>query len=84
VLVSRDSSYAVRSSVTVIEVSRTTRAIPTEVGLGKREGLSLRCSANADNVVTIPKGWLEARAGALSREKIEALDRALRFALALA
>jgi mRNA interferase MazF len=84
VLVSRDSAYAVRSSVTVVEVSRTLRTIPTEVPLGKREGLPQRCAANADNVVTIPKAWLEARVAALSAEKLEALDAALRFALALA
>ena len=44
-----------------MEVSRTVRAIPTEVPLGKREGLPQRCAANADTVVTIPKIWLEAR-----------------------
>lgn len=84
VLVSRDSSYAVRASVTVVEVSRTVRAIPTEVPLGKREGLPQRCAVNADNLVTIPKTWLEQRIAALSPEKLEALNSALRFALALA
>ena len=84
VLVSRDSSYAVRASVTVMEVSRTVRSIPTEVPLGKREGLPTRCAANADNVVTIPKTWLESRIARLSDDKIGALDQALRFALGLA
>ncbi|MBI4957440.1 MAG: type II toxin-antitoxin system PemK/MazF family toxin [Myxococcales bacterium] len=84
VLVSRDSSYAVRTSVTVVEVSRTVRAIPTEVPLGRREGLPSRCAANADHVVTIPKGWLQARIASLSTEKRAALDAALRFARGLA
>ena len=83
VLVSRESSYAVRTSVTVVEVSRTMRGIPTEVPLGKREGLPRRCVANADNIVTIPKAWLETRVATLAAEKVEALDAALRFALAL-
>jgi mRNA interferase MazF len=83
VLISRDSSYAVRASVTVMEVSRTVRAIPTEVPLGKREGLPQRCAANADNIVTIPKIWLEARIAPLSEDKIDALDGALRFSLGL-
>lgn len=82
-LVSRDSSYAVRGSVTVVEVSRSARGIPTEVPLGKREGLPRRCVANADNLVTIPKAWLESRIAALSPEKVTALDATLRFALAL-
>jgi len=83
VLVSRDSSYAVRSSVTVVEVSRTVRGIPTEVPLGRRDGMLQKCAVNADNVVTIPKTWLEARIAPLATEKREALDDALRFALAL-
>jgi mRNA interferase MazF len=84
VLVSRDSSYAVRASLTVVEVSRILRAIPTEVPLGKREGLPRKCAANADNLVTIPKSWLETRITMLSTEKLAALDDALKFALALA
>ena len=84
VLVSRDSSYSVRASITVVEVSRTIRAIPTEVPLGKREGLPGRCAANADNLVTIPKTWLDTRIGPLSGQKLVALDAALRFALSLA
>ncbi|MEJ7732297.1 MAG: type II toxin-antitoxin system PemK/MazF family toxin [Polyangiaceae bacterium] len=83
VLVSRESSYAVRSAVTVIEVSRTVRAIASEVPLGKRDGLPRRCAANADNVVTIPKTWLESRIASLAPEKMTALDSALRFAFGL-
>src|SRR5687768_6271117 len=83
VLVSRDSSYAVRNSVTVVEVSRIIRTIPTEVPLGKREGLPKKCAANADNLVTIPKSWLETRIAVLSTEKLATIDDALRFALAL-
>jgi mRNA interferase MazF len=83
VLVSRDSSYAVRSSITVVEVSRMLRGIPTEVPLGKREGLPRKCAANADNLLTIPKTWLETRIAPLPGGKLEALDAALRFALAL-
>ena len=84
ILVSRDSSYAVRASVTVMEVSRTVRSIPTEVPLGKREGLPQRCAANADTLVTIPKTWLDSRIARLSDDKLAALDQALRFALGLA
>ena len=39
--------------------------------------------ANADNVVTIPKAWLESLIVALSSEKATALDEALRFSLGL-
>jgi mRNA interferase MazF len=83
VLVSRNSSYAVRSALTIVEVSTVVRGIPTEVVLHKQDGLPKRCVANADNLVTIPKTWLEERITSLSSEKLAALDDALRFSLAL-
>ena len=83
VLVSRDSAYAVRASVTVVEVSRTIRGIPTEVPLGRRDGLPKRCVANTDSLVTIPKTWLDSRIAPLHPEKTAALDVALRFSLGL-
>jgi mRNA interferase MazF len=83
VLVSRDSAYAVRASVTVAEVSTTVRGIPTEVPLGKRDGLAKKCVVNSDSLVTIPKTWLEGRMAQLPPEKVAALDVALRFSLGL-
>lgn len=67
----------------MVEVSTTVRGIPTEVPLGKRDGLPKRCVANADSLVTIPKTWLESRIASLQTEKSAALDAAVRFALAL-
>jgi mRNA interferase MazF len=83
VLVSRDTAYAVRTSVTVVEISTTVRGIASEVPLGRRDGLPKKCVANTDNVATIPKVWLESRVVSLRREKISALDASLRFSLAL-
>ncbi|MBI4699859.1 MAG: type II toxin-antitoxin system PemK/MazF family toxin [Deltaproteobacteria bacterium] len=84
VLVSRPSAYAVRASVTVVEISTHIRGIPSEVALGRREGLPQRCVANADNLATIPKAWLEGCIAALGKEKATALDAALHFSLGLA
>lgn len=84
VLVSRDAAYApVRTRVVVIEVSRTIRSIESEVLLGKRDGLPVRCVANADNVATIPKAWLDERIAVLTPTRVSELDRALKFALQL-
>ena len=83
VLVSRDVAYAVRASVTVVEVSTTIRGIPSEVRLSTRDGLPRACVANADNVVTIPKAWLKTPIATLAAAKLDALDAALRFALRL-
>ena len=83
VLVSRDAAYDVRASVTVVEVSTRVRGIRSEVPLGPRDGLPRPCVANADNVSTILKHWLETRLVPLSPEKVAELDEALRYSLAL-
>ena len=82
-LVSRNIAYAVRQKITVVEVTTRARRLETEVPLGAAEGLHKRCCANADNLVTIDKGWLDDRAGCLGPEKLAALDRGLALALGL-
>jgi mRNA-degrading endonuclease toxin of MazEF toxin-antitoxin module len=59
------------------------RRIPTEVALGRAEGLPRRCAANLDSVTTIPKRTLARRIAVLPPPKLAAVDRALRFALGL-
>jgi mRNA interferase MazF len=83
VLVSREAAYAVRSSVTVAEVSTVIRGIPSEVPLGTRDGMPRRCVVNADNLVTVPKHWLTERMTPLRPDKLEAVDAALLFSLGL-
>jgi mRNA interferase MazF len=83
VLVSRDAAYAVKTTITVAEVSTTVRGIPSEVPLGAADGLPRRCAANADHLVTISKARLEARLAQLRPDKLAALDEALRFSLGL-
>jgi mRNA interferase MazF len=53
------------------------------VKLGRREGLTRECVVNCDWLVTIGKVDLIERAGSLSPAKLQQLDAALRFALAL-
>jgi mRNA interferase MazF len=83
VLVSRDLAYAIRTNVTVVEVTTRIRGIETEVSLGRREGLSKPCVANADNIHTIPRSLLGEKVGALGAEKARALDAAIKLSLAL-
>ncbi|MEK7657538.1 MAG: type II toxin-antitoxin system PemK/MazF family toxin [Elusimicrobiota bacterium] len=82
-LLTRDRALEVRQSATVVQVTRTVRGIPTEVPLGPEEGLPKPCVANADVLLTIPKSLLAERICALSPEKMQAVGRAVRFALAL-
>jgi mRNA interferase MazF len=83
VLLSRNEAYAVRELVTVAPVTTRVRRIPTEVELGRRDGLPKRCVANLDTITTIPKRTLTGQIARLVPEKVAAVDAALRFALGL-
>jgi mRNA interferase MazF len=83
VLVSRDEAYSIKTRVTVVVVTRTVRGIPTEVRVGRPEGLPKVGVANADELVTIPRTILRERIATLSRSKLDEIDAALRFALGL-
>jgi mRNA interferase MazF len=82
-LLSRDRAYVVRASVTVAPITRTVRGIPTEVPLAPEDGLPVACAVNLDDIVTIPKGLLQERITTLSREKMDLVEAAVRFALDL-
>ncbi len=60
------------------------RAIPTEVALGKRDGMPRPCVINTDNLVTIPRALLESHIASLTTLKLDQLDAALRFSLGIA
>lgn len=67
----------------VVPVTRRSRGLPGEVPLGAEEGLPQPCVANAETIATMDRARLLDRAGALSDEKLAALDSALRYALDL-
>lgn len=80
-LLSRDAAYTYLNRFIVAEITRTVRAIPQEVTLGKREGLPQRCAANFDNIHVISKAELVRRAGSLPRGRVPEVKRALGRAL---
>ena len=83
VLLSRNKAYEILNSFTIAIVTRTVRGIPVEVILGPEDGLPVVCAVNADNLLTIPKMALTDRITSLSQEKLNALVRAVKFALDL-
>jgi mRNA interferase MazF len=83
VLLSRDTAYRVRAAVTVAPVTRTIRGIPVEVLLGQTDGMPARCVVNLDDITILPKSLIKQRITALTAEKIDQIDAAIRFALAL-
>jgi mRNA interferase MazF len=83
VLLSRDSAYRVRAAVTVAPITRTIRNIPVEVLLDQSDGMPARCVVNLDDITILPKSLIQQRVTALSPEKIQKIDDAVRFALEL-
>jgi mRNA interferase MazF len=82
-LLSRESAYRVRTSITVAVVTRTIRDIPVEVVLGEEDGMPTKCVVNLDDILTIPKALLSQRITVLSDSRMASVARAIAFALDL-
>jgi len=83
VLLTRDSAYAVRLSVTVAPVTRRVRGLLAEVPLGPADGLPRPSVVNVDNINTIPKFSVQEYIATLSAAKLQAVEAAIHFALGL-
>lgn len=83
VLLSRDEAYRVRDLVTIAPITTTVRHLPVEVPLGPSEGLSKLCVANLDTILTIRKTQLTRHLSSLPADKIDGINQALKFALAI-
>lgn len=66
VILTRDAVLDNIGGIVVALVTRTARQLPTEVALGRRQGLPVPCVANLDNILTVP---LEAADGGLRRQQ---------------
>lgn len=83
VVLSRDDANRVRDRVIVAPVTTRIRGVPSEVSLGREDGLPKECVANVDTVTTIPKSDLVERISFLAAHKVMELERAVRFVFAL-
>ena len=83
VLLSRDESYKIRNAVIVAQITTTIRNIPTEVYLDTRDDMPKKCVINCDDIATIRKHSLTERITTLKSEKIEQIEKSIKFALAL-
>ncbi|MBF0478224.1 MAG: type II toxin-antitoxin system PemK/MazF family toxin [Candidatus Omnitrophica bacterium] len=72
-----------RNAVPVAQITTTVRNIPVEIPLNKKDGLPELCVADLDTITTIRKSILTERICALKAEKMHAVDKAIKFALAL-
>lgn len=81
VILTRDSVLPTIGAIVVALVTRTVRQLPTEVLLGRRQGLPARCVANLDNILTVPRPRLKRLMGACDATKLEELNHAIKAAL---
>lgn len=82
-VVSRSEGLDIRRNVTIAEVTRAIRHLPSEVPLGSKDGMPTECVINSDNLHTIPQDRLRTPITTLSAENLFALGNALRFSLDL-
>ena len=80
-LLTRTPAHEYLNKVIVAEITATIRAIPQEVRLGAREGLSHPSVANLDNVHVVPTAVLGDRIGWLADNRHREVKRALGYAL---
>jgi mRNA-degrading endonuclease toxin of MazEF toxin-antitoxin module len=83
VVVSRQVSIPVRTTVTVVLVTSQVRGAPAEVALDTHVGLSHPSVANCDEIYTVGKDALVEKVGALRLEDRLQVDHALRISLDL-
>lgn len=60
-VLTRQAAIPVLTSVLVAPATRTIRGIPTEVRLGRAEGMPDECALSFDNLTTVPKALLTGR-----------------------
>lgn len=69
--------------VTIAPITTTIRDIPSEVALTIEDGLPRECAINFDHIQTVQKGKIGSLITTLTDEKLQAVDKAASFALAL-
>jgi mRNA interferase MazF len=83
VILTRDEVLHSIGSLVVALVTRTVRDLPSEVPLGRRQGLPRPCVASLDNLLTVPRERLTRLMGSCDAAKVDELDRAIAIALGL-
>ncbi|MGH2722700.1 MAG: type II toxin-antitoxin system PemK/MazF family toxin [Actinomycetota bacterium] len=80
-VMTREVAIPVLRTVLAAPVTRTIRRIPTELPLGRDDGMPTESAASFDNLRVIPKGHLVERICVLSGPRMLEACRALRAAV---
>lgn len=76
-VMTREEAIDILSEVFVVLATTRIRGIPTEVELGREDGVPRDCVLNADHTDTVAKGYLVERITVLSPEKVASVCAAL-------
>ena len=82
-IVSRTQEVDQRRNLTIAEVTRVVRSLPSEVPLAESDGMPADCVINTDNLHTIPRDRLRQLITTLTEDHLFHLGRALRYSLDL-
>lgn len=80
-VLTRQAAIPVLTSVVVAALTRTRRALPTELPFDEDDGLPEPCVASFDNIETLPRWAFVDRIAELTPGRTEEVCRALRLAL---
>lgn len=83
VLLSRDGTYQFRDQATVALLTRTVRAIRTQVPIGPDDGLEYDGVVNCDDIHTVYLDQLRHPIAPLTPAKLRAVEKALLQAIAI-
>ncbi|HUK42825.1 MAG TPA: type II toxin-antitoxin system PemK/MazF family toxin [Candidatus Bathyarchaeia archaeon] len=81
VVVTRDSSIHLLSTVTVAPITSTIRGVPSEVILSEKDGMKHPCAVNLHNMIMVEKQRLGPRVAMLGPERMSQLCHAISYAL---
>lgn len=82
-ILSRNASVVSREFVIISQVTTRARHIPSEVPLHKEDGMPKECVVNLDVINTIAKKELLEKITQLSDSKLQAVEKTLKYVLAL-
>jgi len=79
-VLSRQLAVPLLNAVLAVPATRTMREIPTEVAVGREDGLPHECVLSLDNVTLIPKPFFVERICELDAARMHDVCRALAYA----
>ena len=81
VILTRSSALDFLGEITVAPVTSTIRDIPSEVLLGREDGMPRECAVNLDHIQTVSKGRVGSLITTLRASKMQEIRSSLLFAL---